>query len=102
MLLKLINGGILDITEDRDYVEGCHTCDYGSCYTNYFDIKLTTMQIHIESSQMYRFPLSEGHMMKVILPNVNIIQNMTEMEFSDWLKENLTNAVNCELKYIVI
>lgn len=101
MLLKMIDGGILDITEDRDYISGCETCDYGSRYTNYFDIKLTTIKIHIESSMMYEYPLSEGHMMKILLQNTNEIQHMKEGEFSSWLKEKLEKEVHCKLNYSI-
>jgi len=99
MLLKMINGGIKDITEDSDSQSGCPTCDYGSSYTRYFDIELTTIKIHIEASEMYDYPLSEGQMMKTILPNVNKIQAMTEVKFAEWLKINLEKEVDLELTY---
>lgn len=101
MLLKMVDGGVLNITQDKDYISGCETCDYGSCYINYFDIELTTMKIHIKSSQMFEYPLSEGHMMKVILQSVNEIQNMMEKEFANWLKESLAKEINCDLEYLV-
>jgi hypothetical protein len=93
MLLKMIDGGILNIEEDQDYTSGCETCDYGSNYVNSFDIELTTIKIHIEASQMYEYVLSEGHMMKAILPNVDEIKEMTEIEFAKWLKEKLSEII---------
>lgn len=99
MLLKMKNGGMLNITTDEDYSSGCETCDYGSCYTNYFDIELTTLKIHIESRQMYEYPLSEGAMMKVLLHNVERIKYMPEEEFSTWLIAELQQEVNCDLEY---
>jgi hypothetical protein len=94
MLLKMVDGGILNIKEDRDYTSGCETCDYGSSYVNYFDFELTTIEIHIEASQMYEYPLSEGDLMKIILPNVELIQKMTEIEFTEFLNCQLNNIIN--------
>lgn len=101
MILKLIDGGIIDIREDKDYISGCPTCDYGSCYIDEFYIELTTLEIHIEVSQMYDYPLSEGQMMKILLPNSNLIQGMTEEEFSKWLEENIKKEVSCNIEYNV-
>lgn len=94
MLVKMKNGGILNITSDKDYTHGCPTCDYGSCYVNYYDIKLTTINIHIEVSKMYGYLLSEGHMMETILPNLDKISQMEELEFAEWLKTNLEQIVS--------
>lgn len=102
MLLKMINGGIVNITEDKDYYPGCETCDYGSSYFNEFKIELTTINIKIKASQMYEYPLSDGHMMKIILPNVEAIQKMTEKEFSVWLKNELKQIDDVDkLEYTV-
>lgn len=94
MLVKMKNGGILNITSDKDYTQGCPTCDYGSCYVNYYDIKLTTINIHIEVSETYEYLLSEGYMMETILPNLDEISQMEEIEFIEWLKFNLEQIVS--------
>lgn len=102
MLLKLVDGGIINIEEDKSYTPGCPTCDYNSRYTNCFDIELSTITISIESTNSYDYPLSDGHMMKVLFPNINLIQSMTENEFSKWLKEQLENEIKCKLTYKII
>lgn len=100
VILKMIDGGIVNIVSDRDYSEGCETCDYGSSYVNEFDVELTKFNIHLEAEQMYEYPLSEGDMMKVILRNAVEISNMTEEDFAVWLKKQFDNK-NYELKYRV-
>lgn len=93
MLLKLTNGGIMNITSDKDYVSGCDTCDYGSSYVTYFDVELTRTNIRIEASKMYDYPLSEQHMMNVMLKNVDKIKLMSEERFTEWLEGSINNEV---------
>lgn len=100
MLLQMVDGGILNIKEDKDYISGCPTCNYGRCYINCFDFQLSTLYIHIGLSQDDEY-LSEGYMMKIILPNVNEIQKMTEKDFSIWLKEQLQKEIDYKLEYVV-
>ena len=38
--------------------------------------------------------LSEGYMMETILPNLDEISQMEEIEFAKWLKLNLETIVN--------
>ena len=94
MLVKMKNGGILNITSDKDYTQGYPTCEYGSCYVTYYDIKLTTINIHVEVSKMYYYLLTEGDMMEIILPNLDKISQMEELEFAKWLKTNLEQIVS--------
>lgn len=94
MLVKMKNGGILNITSDKDYTQGCPTCDYGSCYVTYYDIKLTTINIHVEVNKMYYYLLTKGDMMEIILPNLDKISQMEELEFAEWLKPNLEQIVS--------
>lgn len=100
MLLELTNGGIVNITSDKDYMSGCDTCDYGSVYVNYFDVELTRVRIRIEASEMYDYPLSEQHMMNVMLRNVDRIKLMSEEEFTEWLEDSINKEnkkVSCEV-----
>lgn len=89
VLLKMVDGGILDVRSDLEYYEGCPTCNYGSSYINEYDIDLVTSHVHIEVSQMYEYLLSEGDMMKLLLSNVDEIKQMTESAFTDWLKQGV-------------
>lgn len=100
MILELQDGDIVNIENDRDYWSGCETCDYGSRYVNYFDLELSKIRIKIEASEMYEYPFSEGHMMKVLLGNIDTIKGMAEQEFADWLKVELEKEVG-DLEYNV-
>ena len=90
MLIKMIDGGLVNYEDDCYHTRGCPTCDYGSEYINEIDITLTRYKIYAETNQMYEYVLSEGMMMKLFLTEYNTIQTMTEKEFVDWFKEKLS------------
>ena len=98
MLIKMRDGGIVNYDDDSCYYEGCETCDYGSSYINDVDILLTKYAIHIRTSQMYEYVLSEGMMMKLFLTEYNLIQCMTEKEFVEWFKAKLTEITHNEFE----
>ena len=93
MLIKMIDGGLVNYTDDHESYGGCPTCDYGSEYINTIDITLTKYKIHARTNQMYDYALSEGQMIKLFLTEYNTIQQMTEREFADWFKEKLCEIV---------
>lgn len=86
MLLKLTDGGIIDIITDNDYIEGCPTCDYGSQYINDIVIKTTKFKVMFEISQMYDYVYSD--LLKTILGNIDEIKNMSELSFIKWFIDN--------------
>lgn len=95
MILQLIDGAIQEITSDSEYYPGyCETCDYGSKYVREFDFKLTTGRIVIKASEEYSYPLSEGYMMTLLLPNATLIQQKSEKEFYEWLKQQVQDDVD--------
>ena len=47
MLLKLKNGGIVNIQSNEYSYRGCPTCDYGSQYINEITITLTKYIINV-------------------------------------------------------
>ena len=94
MLIKMVDGGLVDYDDDSYSYAGCETCDYGSEYINEIDITLTQYKIHVKTNQMYEYVLSEGQMIKLFLSECNTIQSMTEKEFADWFKEKL-----CEITH---
>lgn len=96
MLIKMIDGGMVDYHDDSSYISGCPTCDYGSEYITEIDITLTKYKIHAETNQMYSHAISEGQMMKVLLPNYGAIQSMTEKEFITWFKAKLIKEIPYE------
>ena len=94
MLLKMVDGGIVNYADDCESHPGCPTCDYGSEYINEIDITLTSYKVHVKVNQMYEYVLSEGQMMRLFLSEYENIQAMTEKEFIDWFKEKLQEFVN--------
>lgn len=100
MLLKMKDGGIKNIRSDRDYEKGyCDTCEFGSLYVSLFEIVLSKYRIVIKASLDYCFPLSEGHLMKIMLNNVDVIKKMTEEDFALWLKLEFQKEVDTEIDY---
>lgn len=82
MLLNLKDGGIVEISTDKDSIDGCLACVCDGRYTNYYDIELTKSKIQIRASKIYAYPLTDDYMMKTILPNIDLIKEMTEKEFT--------------------
>lgn len=93
MLIKMLDGGILNYADDHSYYGGCPTCDYGSEYINEIDITLVRHAIHVKTNRMYEYAISEGQMVRLFLTEYNTIQTMTEKEFIDWFKARLIDIV---------
>lgn len=89
MLIKMLDGGLINYTDDYYHYNGCPTCNYGSQYITEIDIALVHHTIHIKTNQMYEYVLSEGKMIKLFLTEYDTICTMTEKEFIDWLKTKL-------------
>ena len=95
MILALRDGAIEEITSDASYYAGgCDTCDYGAEYVNEYEFTLTTGRIKMEAKNEDFNPLTEGYMMKILLPNVGLIQMMSEQEFYEWLKNETSKYVS--------
>ena len=90
MLIKMIDGGLVNYEDDHDSYGGCPTCDYGSEYINEINLTLTQYRIYAKTNKMSRYALSEGQMIKLFLSEYNTIQTMTEKEFVDWFKKELS------------
>lgn len=89
MLIKMLDGGIVNYEDDSYHYDGCPTCDWGSEYINEVDITLTHYAIHFKTNQMYEYALSEGQMVRLFLTEYDAIRAMTEKEFIDWFKAKL-------------
>ena len=98
MLIKMIDGGLVNYEDDCYSHGGCPTCDYGSEYINEIDITLTQYKIHVRTNQMYEYVLSEGQMMRLFLSEYNTIQTMTEKDFIDWFKTKLYEITHDEFQ----
>lgn len=91
MLIKMLDGGIVNYADDHYHYDGCPTCNYGSEYINEIDITLVHHTIHVKTNQMYEYVLSEGQMMRLFLTAYDTICTMTEKEFIDWFKAKLVD-----------
>ena len=89
LMIKMVDGGMVNYKDDSYFYSGCPTCNYGSEYITEIDITLTCYEIHVKTNQMYEYVLSEGDMLKILLSNYEWIKAMTEKEFADWLKAEL-------------
>ena len=98
MLIKMVDGGMVNYTDDCYSYAGCPTCNYGSEYITEIDITLTRYKIHVKTNQMYGFALSEGDMIKLFLSEYDTIRTMTEKSFIDWFKEKLCEITHEEFK----
>lgn len=98
MLIKMIDGGIVNYEDDCYCYEGCPTCNFGSEYINEIDITLTHYTIHVKTNQMYEYVISEGQLMKLFLSEYDTIRTMTEGEFIDWFKKKLMEITHDEFQ----
>lgn len=98
MLIKMVDGGLVNYTDDCYHFDGCPTCDWGSKYINEIDVTLTKYNIFVKTNQMYEYVLSEGQMIKLFLSEYGTIQKMTENEFIDWFKKKLCEITGDEFQ----
>jgi len=89
MLIKMVDGGLVNYEDDSYSYGGCPTCNYGSEYITEIDLTLTKYKVHIRTNKMYDYVISEGDMMKIFLSNYEEITTLTEKEFLDWFKIQL-------------
>ena len=101
MLIKMVDGGLVNYDDDYRSYGGCPTCDYGSEYITEINITLTHYKIYVKTNQMYEYVLSEGQMMKLFLSEYNTIQSMTENEFTEWFKTKLYEITHDEFQEAV-
>lgn len=97
MLIKMVDGGLVNYKDDCYHYDGCPTCDWGSKYINEIDVTLTKYNIYVRTNQMYEYALSEGQMIKLFLSEYSMIQTLTEKEFIDWFKKKLCEITLDEL-----
>lgn len=98
MLIKMVDGGLVNYTDDSYHYDGCPTCDYGSQYINEVDVTLTKYKVHVKTNQMYEYVLNEGQMIRLFLSEYNTIQTMTEKEFIDWFKKQLLDITKDDFR----
>lgn len=101
MLIQLKDGAIEHVDTDRTCVNsGCPTCGFGSSYINDVTIVMTKYNISASVDAMYEYSLSEGWLLSIIVHNLDQIQQMTEVEFANWFKEQfetLDGETSCDV-----
>lgn len=98
-ILKLKDGAITNIESDNWKTDGCPTCDYGAEYITELNVKTTGFSVKIEFADENDY-VSTATILSVFLKNVNIITEMTERQFINWLIETLQNKVSRDCKII--
>lgn len=98
-IIKLKDGGIEYISSDEQYIPGCPTCNYGAEYINNLYLTLTAMNIQIETTSGNGYILSVDNIIKLFAKDFS---NMTETEFSEYLKKSIQDISDNEISYRVI
>lgn len=96
ILIPMVDCGIFDVDCKLEDYPGCETCDYGSCYTNDFTIKMVHGDIRVLVDNMYDYAISQDYLMKLFLPNIDKIKLMKEKEFFNWIKEKVEKVVDAD------
>ena len=86
-VLKLLDGAIIDISEEKSSHSGCETCDYGSEYINEIEFKMTKHTFTLRSCKMYEHAFTDGWFIRILCGNIDEIKNMTEEQFKQWIFE---------------
>ena len=108
MLIKMIDGGLIDIEQENIVIHGsCPTCDYGSYASNYFKFIFTNVivELNIKREDEQEFALSDSDMMKIILLNIDIIKNLKECQFNDFIQSKIKEYLskkNTSIYYEII
>lgn len=97
MLIKTIDGGIVDIETDEDCLSrGCPTCGYGSEYLSEITVFLTKYKVKAEVVNEYEYAMTVEDTLKLFLPHIDEIQLMKEkgfiVWFINWVVENAPEA----------
>ncbi len=95
-LIEMVDGGLKNVWSDDDSWGGCETCDYGSHYINEFTLELKGFDFRVTIDNMYNYGYSEDKLMKLLLPNIEEISKMTQEEFMDYVKKNVSEEADVE------
>lgn len=95
MILKLKDGGIKKIKTDTECERYCDTCDYGTLYIFEIYIEMEKHRIKIETNREHEYSISESDLFKIIISNIEKIQEMTEKAFYLWLIDEIKKITPC-------
>lgn len=97
-IIKLKDGGVEDIYSYDSYIPGCPTCDYGAEYITELNLTLKTMKIFVKVTDIGEYVLSAANTIKLFAKDFS---EMTEFEFSEYLKKAIQDISYDEIKYTV-
>jgi len=98
-LLSLVDGDILNFSEEHSQYSGCETCDFGSSYLQDFNVTTTKGNMRFDFDEMYDYLISHDFMFRLILPRVEEIKKMTIMEFYEFLVNAFKKECNNSTKF---
>lgn len=71
MLIKLKDGGILDIHTDETTYKDVY--DYSQICLTYIEFKLTKYKVILKPNRSYNYSFTSGDLMKLILSNLELL-----------------------------
>lgn len=96
ILLKMQDGGIVNIKHDMDSYDGCPTCGYGRYFSDDYTIELENsknINISVENedycSKDEEYIFSVEDMMKIILWNADEMSELYESELEKYLIDKI-------------
>lgn len=98
-LIDLADDAVVDISTEKEYNEGCDTCDYYSIYTQQITFKFKnaeTFKVNLE--RKYRYPISEGRLIVILSENRESFKKMTLEEFKKFFS-NLEDYLQIKIAY---
>lgn len=95
-IIKLKDGGVEDIYSYDSYIPGCPTCDCSAEYITELNLTLKTMKIFVKVTDSGEYVLSAANTIKLFAKDFS---NMTEIEFSEYLKKAIQDISYDEIKF---
>jgi hypothetical protein len=97
-LINMADGGLRCVDYDLECESsGCETCGYGGRWIKDIKIQMKNSTIIITTESMYDFDsIDEGEFMSIITRNIELIETMTEEQFSEWIKEEVKIIVDSD------
>lgn len=96
-MINLTDDELVTIDYDVRYsAGGCDTCDYGSFYLHSLTFEFLKKRLNVETKDNI---LSEGWLMKLVVCNIEKIQQFNQQEFCDWIKMNINEFTNKNVSY---
>ena len=85
-IIKLDDGGLVDIMTGQQYNPGCPTCDYGSDYIDNITMYFSKYKFSLETHKMYDYAMNTATIIKIIANRPKVL---TERMFIDYFIDSL-------------